>query len=74
MQIPIVSGKRLLKALLKNGFIKVRQKGSHVFVKKLDSGRGTVIPVHSNEDLSKGLLKAILSDLDMSIHELMDYL
>jgi len=30
-KLPILSGKQLLKLLRKNGFVVVRQKGSHVF-------------------------------------------
>ncbi len=34
-KLPIVSGKSLLKVLKKNGFIEIRQKGSHVLFKKV---------------------------------------
>lgn len=70
-KLPIISGKKLLKLLLKNGFVKIRQKGSHVFIESNDSSVGTVIPIHGNEDLSKGLLKSILNDLELSVIELL---
>jgi len=52
--IPI-SGKNLCRILEKLGFEKIHQKGSHVRYKHPD-GRLTVVPVHGNEELGKGLL------------------
>ena len=40
-------------------------KGSHVFFRHKDE-RTTVIPVH-NKDISKGLLKKILNDIQINI-------
>ena len=71
---PVLSGKQLLKLLQKNGFVVVRQKGSHVFVEDEDGEFTTVIPLHGNEDLGKGLLKAILNDLELSVDELIEML
>lgn len=69
-KLPIISGKNLLKILKKNGFVEVRSKGSHVFIMDSKMEKSTVIPVHGNEDLGKGLLKAILSDLEITVEEL----
>jgi len=73
-KLPILSGKQLLKLLQKNGFVSVRQKGSHVFVEDKDGELTTVIPLHGNEDLGKGLLKAILNDLELSVDALVEML
>ena len=67
---PVISGKKLLPLLKKKGFVSVRQKGSHVFVRN-NKNKGTVVPVHGNEDLGKGLLKSILDDLDLNIEDLL---
>ncbi|MGE3278366.1 MAG: type II toxin-antitoxin system HicA family toxin [Candidatus Altimarinota bacterium] len=71
-KLPIISGKNLLKVLKKAGYIEVRKKGSHVFVEQKSSERSTVIPVHANEDLGKGILKRILNDLEISVDELIE--
>lgn len=68
--LPVVSGKKLLKALVKHGFMALRRKGSHVFVESPDGSKGTTIPVHGNEDLGSGLLKSILNDLDLTTEDL----
>ncbi|MBF0541113.1 MAG: type II toxin-antitoxin system HicA family toxin [Nitrospirae bacterium] len=49
-KLPIISGKQLLSALKKSGFIEVRQKGSHVSLIKQtqDKTFRTIITIHSN--------------------------
>lgn len=61
--IPI-SGKKFCKILEKLEFQKSYGKGSHIRFKHPD-GRKTVIPVHGNESLGKGLLRAILNQIDL---------
>lgn len=66
--IPI-SGKKLLKILNKNNFEIIRISGSHHFLENKFTNKTTVVPLHSNEDLGRGLLKQILKDIDMSVEE-----
>lgn len=73
-KLPIISGKALLKLLKKHGFIEVRKKGSHAFIENSDQKLQSVIPIHSNEDLGKGLLKKILNDLEISVEDLVNWL
>ena len=47
------------------GFKKVHQTGSHVRYFHPD-GRKTVIPVHGDEELGKGLLNEILKQIQLS--------
>lgn len=63
-----ISGKEMCKLLEKLGFIKIHQKGSHVRYKHADA-RITVIPVHGNEDLGKGLLREILNQIKLNKEE-----
>lgn len=64
--IPI-KPKRLAIILLGLGFTKRDAEGSHVFFKHPD-GRTTVIPM-GKKDVSRGLLRKILNDADISIEE-----
>lgn len=66
---PSVTGKRLIKALRKEGFEVLRVKGSHRFLQHPD-GRCTVVPVHSGEVIGKGLLAKILKDCDLDRKDL----
>ncbi len=63
-----ISGKDLCKILEKLGFEKIHGKGSHVRFKHPD-GRRTVVPIHGNEDLGKGLLLEILKQIRISKEE-----
>ena len=63
-----ISGKELCKILEKLGFEMIKGKGSHVRFKHPD-GRRTVVPVHSNEKIGKGLLKEILKQARLSREE-----
>ena len=62
-----VKPKKLIKILITLGFQERDSKGSHVFLSHSD-GRTTVIPIH-NKDLSRGLLRKILNDVQLSINE-----
>lgn len=64
-RLPIVSSQEMEKILLKLGFTKVRQKGSHAFFSRLD-GRATVVPMHKGEDLGRGIIRSILNDIEIS--------
>ncbi len=54
-----LSGKDLLKIFLKHGWIKLRQKGSHVIIGK--DGLRETIPMYA--ELGKGLEHALLKRL-----------
>lgn len=62
-----IKPKKFIKILLMLGFIKRDAEGSHVFFKHPD-GRTTVIPVH-NRDISKGLLRKILNDIQLPLEK-----
>jgi predicted RNA binding protein YcfA (HicA-like mRNA interferase family) len=52
-----ISGKAIIKALLKQGWSIKSQRGSHVKLTK--DGKITEVPVHGNHDLGRGLIKSI---------------
>ena len=59
----------VIRILNKLGFKAIRQKGSHIFFRHPD-GRSTVVPFHRGEDLSRGLIKSILNDIELTWKEL----
>ena len=70
--LPIIRGKNPVTFLEKLGFTIIRQRGSHVRMKS-DDGRYTSIPVHSGEDIPKGLLRKIIrEDLEMTLEDFAD--
>ena len=66
---PSVMGAQLIKALGRMGFVIIRIKGSHHFLRHLD-GRSTVVPVHRGETIGRGLLAQILRDCEISRDDL----
>lgn len=67
-KLPVVKGSKLLRTLFKAGFSKHHQVGSHIQLKHKD-GRRTTIPYHPSKEIPRGTLKAIISDLDISVEE-----
>ena len=67
-KLVLISGKEFCKILEKIGFEKVYGRGSHMRFKHSD-GRRTVIPVHGNENLGRGLLREILKQIEISKEE-----
>jgi predicted RNA binding protein YcfA (HicA-like mRNA interferase family) len=65
-KLPILSGKEIIKALAKIGFVPVRQKGSHVFLRHVD-GRRTVVPLH--EEVNKSTLMDIIEQTKLARQE-----
>lgn len=51
--------KQMIKLLKDNGFVEVRQNGSHKFFINYKTDRQTTVPYHS-KDLAKGMEQAIL--------------
>ncbi|MDX9798621.1 MAG: type II toxin-antitoxin system HicA family toxin [Bacteroidales bacterium] len=68
-KLPILTGLEIIKALEKNGFIIIRQKGSHVFLRQKNDNRTTIVPIHKGKDIDRSLLSKILNDAGLSIEE-----
>ncbi len=66
---PSLTGKDLLLALKKAGFLIIRVRGSHHFVQHPD-GRSTVVPIHAGESVGPGLISKILRDCELSREQL----
>lgn len=68
-KLPRVSGAQAIRTLEKLGFVQVRQRGSHVVLKRTDASgaSGCVIPLHS--ELATGTLRGILKQAGVSIEQ-----
>jgi len=72
-RMPRVTGKRVVSALKRAGFVVVRVTGSHYHLHKPGSQLVTV-PVHAGETLSPMVLKSILEQADLTVEELLELL
>lgn len=62
---------KVIRALEKAGFERVRQKGSHIFMRH-PNGRTTIVPYHKKENIGRGLLRKIIRDAQMTVEEFMN--
>jgi predicted RNA binding protein YcfA (HicA-like mRNA interferase family) len=60
-KLPSLTGAEVVRALERAGFVVVRIRSSHHFMRHPD-GRTTVVPVHAGETLGPGLMSKILRD------------
>ena len=64
MKLPILSGRQVLAALTRLGFIEVHRKGSHLKMKHSD-GRVIVFPFH--DEVDRHTLKGALRDAEIEV-------
>lgn len=64
-KLPVVSGKERCKALGKLGFEEVRQRGSHVVMRRAESG--CVVPMH--REIKTGTLAGLLKQAGVSAQD-----
>ena len=69
-----VSGDETIRVLKRLGFVQVRQRGSHVVLKKQlpDGEVGCVVPLH--QELAIGTLRGILRQADITPETFMENL
>jgi len=68
-KLPVVSGEKAVKCFEKQGYMIVRQKGSHIRMwhRSDKSKKPLTIPKH--KVLGKGLLRKLLRDAEISVEK-----
>jgi len=64
----VYSGKEVVKALRRIGFVVDHQRGSHIFIHNLERNISVIIPLH--KEIKKGTLHSILKKVDITLDEL----
>jgi predicted RNA binding protein YcfA (HicA-like mRNA interferase family) len=62
---PVVSGEKLLKVLVRLGYEVIRQRGSHIRLRKPTTAGDHNITVPMHDELAKGTLNDILSQVSI---------
>ena len=66
--LPRVSGREVVKALLKVGYEQDRQRGSHIILRQVAAPhRRLVVPDHN--EVAKGTLRAIIRQAGLTVEE-----
>lgn len=71
MKLPLLSGRQVLTALQRLGFVELHRRGSHVKMEHPD-GRRIVFPYH--DELDRRTLKGALHDANIDIAEFVEKL
>jgi len=73
-RLPRISGREAIQALERLGFEQIRQRGSHVVLKKQtpDGAIGCVVPLH--RELAIGTLRSILRQAGVTVDEFLENL
>ena len=66
----VFSGREIIKALHRIGFIVDHQRGSHIFLHNLEKNISVVVPSH--KEMKKGTLNSILKKANISIKDLQE--
>lgn len=70
-KLPTVSGKDVIKALMKKGFQHIRTRGSHAILTKQTEQSKVTLPVPLHKELAKGTLKSIMNQSSTTLEELL---
>ncbi|MAG02314.1 hypothetical protein CMI42_03175 [Candidatus Pacearchaeota archaeon] len=73
MELPQISGFKLIKVLSKFDFIPIRQKGSHVRLVKKEDGNIIKLTVPLHDRMKKGTLSRIIKDSKVDMREISNY-
>ncbi|MBC6439924.1 MAG: type II toxin-antitoxin system HicA family toxin [Rhodospirillales bacterium] len=68
--IPVLKPCEVVSLLKRQGFVLIRQRGSHMQFRHAD-GRQTTVPFHAGRDMSPVLLRKIAQDIGMSAEALL---
>ncbi|MBD2412401.1 hypothetical protein FACHB389_34890 [Nostoc calcicola FACHB-389] len=66
-KLPILSDQECIKALVKAGFYILRQRGSHIILRRDKPFAEVVVPNH--QELDKETLRAIIRQVGLSVDE-----
>lgn len=65
-RLPVLSGREVITRLERLGFVRVRQRGSHVVLRR--GSMGCVVPLH--DELKRGTLAGIIRQAGLTPDEL----
>jgi len=72
--LPVVSGKDVIRVLTRAGFFFVRQKGSHIRMKKQTSETTLNITIPLHDELDRTTLRSIIKAAELTEDEFLHFL
>lgn len=71
-KLPRISGQKCIKTLERAGFQVLRQRGSHIILRRDSPFAEIVVPNH--KELDKGTLRSIIRQAGLSVDEFVNWL
>ncbi|MGH7639342.1 MAG: type II toxin-antitoxin system HicA family toxin [Candidatus Dormibacteria bacterium] len=68
--LPRITGREVVRALGRLGWVTVVQRGSHAQLKHPTRGGRVTVPLHGGETIGPGLLRSILVQAGVTVEEL----
>lgn len=69
MPLPAVSARETIRAFEKAGFLRIRQKGSHVVMQKKTGFSTMTLVIPNHAELARGTLRAIIRKAGISVED-----
>ena len=74
MKLPVISGEKAIKAFINTGFVKVRQRGSHVRLEKIEGNDIIKLTVPLHNPMKKGTISRLIKNAGLTIDEFVNLL
>ena len=65
-ELRVMSSREICRLLEQHGFIRVRQRGSHIIMQRQVAGGTTTIPVPDHDEVRRGTLRSIIRQSGLS--------
>ncbi len=70
-KLRVLSASQVCNILGKHGFVKVRQAGSHIIMRRELAERSITLPVPNHSEIARGTLKSIIQQSELPKSEFM---
>jgi predicted RNA binding protein YcfA (HicA-like mRNA interferase family) len=64
-KLRVMSAADVCRLLREHGFVEVRQRGSHIIMRKQMPQRGITVPVPNHREIARGTLKSIIEQSEI---------
>lgn len=68
-KLRVLSGPDVCRILRAHGFVEVRQKGSHIIMRRQLADRGITVPAPNHKEVARGTLKTIIAQSEIPTDE-----
>lgn len=68
-RLPSLTGAEVIRALIRTGFVRKRQTGSHVILADARTTTTVSVPLHAGRTLSRGIVRDIIRQSGLTVEE-----